>query len=133
MLLVVSVAYLALLQEQVVATPGTEWVDWESRPALAYDHEQVATLAVERLRAKLGYTTVAVALLPEEFTMGEMQATYEAILGRALDRRNFRKRAEGLGVVERTGNRRSGPHRPAQLYRFCRSTPEALPAWGERR
>jgi 8-oxo-dGTP diphosphatase len=67
---------------------------------------------------------VAYSLLPAEFTLSQLQATYEGILGRGLDKRNFRKRVTTLGLLEATGRRYgAGRHRPAQLYRFRQRTP----------
>ena len=67
---------------------------------------------------------VAYSLLPPEFTLSQLQQSYEAILGRELDKRNFRKRLTSLGIVEATGRYESeGRHRPAQLYRFLERRP----------
>ena len=80
--------------------------------------------ALRRLQAKLDYSNVAYSLLPEEFSLSELQGTYEAILGRRLDKRNFRKRILSLEIVEATGRVTSvGRHRPAQLYRFRERKP----------
>jgi 8-oxo-dGTP diphosphatase len=79
----------------------------------------VVEYALVRLRAKLGYTNIAFHLLPELFTLSELQETYETILGRVLDKRNFRRRMIASGIVEQTEDkRREGSHRPATLYRF---------------
>jgi 8-oxo-dGTP diphosphatase len=108
-----------------------EWVPaWhrvDALPALAFRNNQVIAQAVERVRAKLDYTNIAYGLLPEAFTLRELQATYEAILGGALDRRNFRKRMLVTGLIVPTGEqRREGPHRPALLYAFARREPVFL-------
>jgi 8-oxo-dGTP diphosphatase len=119
---VVSVAYLALLP-RVAERPGVEWVPCDPAPRLAYDHRTILRVALERLRAKLAYTNLAGALLDDAFTLAELQQVYETVLGRALDRRNFRKRVLALGLVEPLGTTRHGPHRPAALYRFATRTP----------
>ena len=73
----------------------------------------------ERLRAKLEYTTIGFQLLPDEFTLSELQEVYEAILNRRLDKRNFRKKLLATGILEQTlETRKVGQHRPAALYRF---------------
>lgn len=88
-------------------------------PALAYDHADIIVYARERLGAKLTYTTVAAALLPDAFTLSQLQTLYEAVLGRPLDRRNFRKKFLSLGVLRETGDMwREGAHRPARLFAF---------------
>ncbi len=92
-------------------------------PSLAYDHAAMAAYALARLQAKLEYTNIVYSLLPEEFTLGEVQHIYEIILGRALDRRNFRKRIQALGLLRGLRRQRRGRHRPAQLYAFTRREP----------
>ena len=87
-------------------------------PALAYDHADVVRIAVARLRAKLQYTNLVYTLLPPAFTLSELQAAYEAILGRRLDRRNFRKKILATRLLSAVGRSRRGAHRPAALYRF---------------
>jgi 8-oxo-dGTP diphosphatase len=135
---VISVAYYALLPgresglplcEPEAGTDATE-ADWwpvDDLPPLAFDHAEIVSVALSRLRAKLGYTSVAYALLPAEFTLTELQTVYEIILGRSLDKRNFRKKMLAAGILEATPNqRREGAHRPAQLYRFTRREPVFL-------
>jgi len=123
---VVSIAYFALLPSKVeMRDAGDKYADvrWAavgSLPRLAYDHNSIAAYALERLRAKLAYTNVAFSLLPEAFTLSELQAVYETILDRRLDRRNFRKKIVALGLLRAIGRQRRGPHRPAHLYRFRR-------------
>jgi 8-oxo-dGTP diphosphatase len=125
----VSVSYMALVPFHRVA-PNTgakyraaRWVDVNRLEPLAYDHTQVACLAVQRLRAKLQYTNVVCHLLPKEFTLGEMQRVYETILCRKLDRRNFRKKILALGLLNPLYRQRVGPHRPASLYAFKQRRP----------
>jgi 8-oxo-dGTP diphosphatase len=122
---VVSVAYVGLVAdpERVSgAAPGkyagVAWHAVSRLPQLAYDHAAVMRLAVTRLRAKLQYTNLAYTLLPPSFTLGELQSLYEAILGRKLDRRNFRRRVLSLGLLRPLRRMRRGAHRPAALYAF---------------
>jgi len=122
---VVSVAYVWLVAdpERVSgAAPGkyagVAWHALSRLPQLAYDHAAVVRLAVTRLRAKLQYTNLAYTLLPPSFTLGELQSLYEAILGRKLDRRNFRRRVLSLGLLRPLRRMRRGAHRPAALYAF---------------
>ena len=122
---VVSVAYVGLVADpdRVTGLAGAskyEAVCWRPTarlPPLAYDHGAVVRLAVARLRAKLQYTNLAYTLLPAAFTLGELQSL-ESILGRRLDRRNFRRKVLSLGLLRPLGRMRRGPHRPAALYAF---------------
>lgn len=135
---VISVAYYALLPgsdstllpESSLACaqprPGTDaaearWWSVDDLPPLAFDHGEIVAYALSRLRAKLSYTSVAYALLPHEFTLSELQKVYEVILGRTLDKRNFRKKMLAAGILEATPRqKREGAHRPAQLYHFTK-------------
>lgn len=130
---VVSVAYFALVPaapalRQVARYAEAAWFPVRALPPLAYDHDRVARVAVRRLRAKLGYSNVAWSLLPPEFTLGDLERLYEAILGRRLDRRNFRKKALALGQLRPLGRLRRGPHRPGALYAFASRRPRLSPA-----
>ncbi len=122
---VVSVAYYALLPDQHLELKTTEkysdvrWWPIKKLPALAYDHKTVVREAVDRIAAKIQYTNIVWSLLPKEFTLTELQQVYEIILGKSLDKRNFRKRIEVLELIKPTGKTRTGmAHRPAALYQF---------------
>ena len=126
----VSTVYFALLNPEgpgPKTSPKYAGVDWfpvNALPGLAYDHARVIQYAVQRLRWKLEYTNVAWSLLPETFTLSELQSVYQAILGKTLDKRNFRKRILSLDLVVSTGRTRlGGAHRPAALYRFTKRKP----------
>ena len=120
----IAVAYFALVDiSEALLAQRSEWLPaWfpmGEAPPLAFKNDEVIEYALQRLRAKLDYSNVAYSLLPEEFTLSQLQATYEAIHGRTLDKRNFRKRITTLALVEPTGRHAgAGRHRPAQLYRF---------------
>ena len=92
--------------------------------ALAFDHDVVIETALARLRERLDdpLRPSRFQLVPPRFTLAELQRVYEVILGRPLDKRNFRARLLARGLVEQAGAsaRRTGPHRPAQLYRWKR-------------
>jgi len=88
---------------------------------LAFDHGRILADAVLRLRNKLEYTHIAVHLLPETFTLPELQRTYELILQQPLDKSSFRRRVTEAALLEALpGQFRDSPgrRRPAQLYRF---------------
>ncbi|HZT82525.1 MAG TPA: NUDIX domain-containing protein [Gemmataceae bacterium] len=106
------------------------WFDVAALPPLAFDHAELLRMALEHLRRRIGEAPLLSELLPETFTLSELQALTEAILGRPLDRRNFRRKVADLGIVRPAeGARRRGAHRPAQLYRFV---PEAFTCRRER-
>jgi 8-oxo-dGTP diphosphatase len=95
-------------------------------PQLAFDHDDLLQRALRHLRRRLGEAPVCFELLPETFTMSELQTLTEAILGRPLDRRNFRRKIQELGLVAPADGMRShGGHRPAQLFRYV---PEKFPS-----
>ncbi len=94
------------------------WWSIYDLPPLAFDHANILAYALQRLRYKLEYTAVGFELLPETFTLSELQAAYEVVLGEKLDKRNFRRKILSAGVIEETGGYRSGEGRPAKLYRF---------------
>lgn len=124
---VVSIVYWALVREEQAARVSTDentaWFPAEQLPPLAFDHEEIVGWAVRRVKNKIGYTRLAHALLPEEFTLAELREVYEAIWGRELDPANFRRSIESTGTVERTGRFRSGgKHRPPALYRSTAQT-----------
>lgn len=88
-------------------------------PKLAYDHASIAEFAHNQLKALVNATNVAAALLPKDFTLTELQAAYEAIFGRKLDKRNFRKRIMTLDILAEAGKTTTEvAHRPARLYAF---------------
>jgi 8-oxo-dGTP diphosphatase len=117
----VIVSYLALFDaaDAATATGKAVWFDTAAVPAVGSDDRMVLDYAIVRLRAKIGYSTIAFHLLPPTFTLRELQTAYEAILDRTLDKRNFRRRVVAAELLEPTGEkRRDGSHRPALLYRF---------------
>lgn len=100
------------------------WQPVHPLPALAFENDRVIAYAEERLRNKLEYTNVAYSLLPRQFTLTQLQRVYEVILGEPQDKRNFRRRVVGLGIVRETGQSvKEGAHRPAMLYEFSSREP----------
>lgn len=88
--------------------------------AVAFDHDRIVGLVVQRLRGKLNYAPVGYELLPDEFTLFDLQRIHETILGRSLNKDSFRRRMLASGELEATGRRRTGVgHRPAELYRVA--------------
>lgn len=121
---VITVAYFALVSADKLnpqAASDAEEVGWFSiydLPALAFDHADILDYALTRLRYKLEYTAVGFQLLPEKFTLRELQDVYEIILGAKLDKGNFRSKLRKTNVVEMVGGYRDTGGRPARLYRF---------------
>lgn len=120
---VVTVAYYALVPNTQVLHAGTDaadaaWFPVAKLPALAFDHRQIVEYAHQRIRNKLDYTNVGFELLPEKFTLTELQSVHEAILGESLDKRNFRRKTLQRAIVKPSKEWRRTGRKPAQLYRF---------------
>ena len=122
---VITVAYFALVSDDVTVRAGDDAAEaaWHSvydLPDLAFDHDEILSYALQRLRYKLEYTAVGFELLPNEFTLTELQTAYEIVLGEKLDKRNFRRRILEAGILAETSKYREGEGqgRPAQLYRY---------------
>jgi 8-oxo-dGTP diphosphatase len=130
---VISVAYFALVRRAghlpLAATDAAEaaWFEVEDAPALAFDHAEILKLALDRLRGKIRWQPVGFELLPNKFTLTQFQALYEAILGRELDKRNFRKKLLALDLlVALEESTTAASRRPAQLFRFDHRKYQAL-------
>lgn len=125
-------AYFALISVDVVGNPvgGANAVDaqwWPIsgdgvRESLAFDHKEILASAVSRLRNKVEYTSLPAFFLPKEFTLTDLQHTYEIVLGRALEKSAFRTRTLASDLVLATQRFREGANRPAQLYRLKSKT-----------
>jgi len=120
----VTVSHFAVVPATDVVPRTTDdadhvsWCSIKDHPKLAFDHAEILHYALKRLRYKLEYTAVGFELLPEEFTLTELQTAYEIVLGEDLDKRNFRRKILSAGVLEPSGGFRSGEGRPARLYRY---------------
>ncbi len=121
---IVSVAYYALMPpdkivlRQPAETQGAEWFSFSALPVLLFDQQEIVATAHRRLATKLDYSTLVFQLVPEKFTLGDLQEVHEIILGTDLDKRNFRRQVLALGKIEDTREmRRDGRSRPARLYR----------------
>ncbi len=118
---VITVGYYALVNyEEVRDVDELENVEWYSAyelPELAFDHSEIADYSIERLRAKMEYSTAAYSFLPEKFTLSDFQEVYETVFDKEFDRRNFRRKLKKKDIVEDTGEKTEGvSHRPAKLY-----------------
>jgi 8-oxo-dGTP diphosphatase len=112
------------------ATADVRWWTIETTPALAFDHRDLIDTALQRLRSKVAWQPIGVDLLPERFTLSDLQGVYELILGRRLDKRNFRRKIIKLNVLVATDQFRHDNHRPAQLFRFDKERYDRLCAAG---
>ena len=107
------------IMKETLKTSNADWFSITNIPKLAYDHNEILNQALETLREKIGYTDILKSLFPNGFTLPEIQQTYEIILGKEFDRRNFRKKLLNSGMLSDTnktvifkGNK------PAKLYKF---------------
>lgn len=129
---VITVAYYALIASDKLSLVAgadaaeAQWFPASSLPPLAFDHKSILDYGLERLRNKLEYTTVGFQLVPEKFTLGELQAVFEAILGRQLDKRNFRRKLSLLGILKPLREWQRTGRKPAQLFRFAAARFEKL-------
>jgi 8-oxo-dGTP diphosphatase len=122
---VVSVAYYALVKlcdyraKAATDAANAEWFPISKVPKLAFDHADILATALARLKGKVRYQPIGFELLPPKFTLSELQHLYEAVLETDLDKRNFRKKVLGFGLLmPLKETRMAGRHRPAQLFRF---------------
>ena len=121
---VVAVVYYGLVRAENIANISGSKMAWYSvyaLPPLAFDHKEIIEYAVKRLRKKVLESDFAFQLMAEEFTLTELQKAYEVILGKPLDKRNFRKKIMELHILKDVKkSKMEGAHRPARLYSFIR-------------
>lgn len=120
---VVTVAYYSLAPNNQALHAGTDasdaaWFPIDDLPSLAFDHRKIVEYAHQRIRNKLDYTNVGFELLPDKFTLSQLQSVHEAILGESLDKRNFRRKIIQKAIVKPTKEWQQTGRKPAQLYRF---------------
>ena len=122
---VITTAFLALIDGEKVklhSSTDAELAKWHAvsdLPELAFDHEKIISDGLAKLRHDIENTAVAFQIMPEKFTLTELQTTYEAVLNEKLDKRNFRKKMREQRVLkELPETRMLGAHRPARLYSF---------------
>lgn len=124
---VVAVAYIGLVPWEYLSTAekndhnDAKWVKLDKllTKKLAYDHNEILQLSINRLKSRITYTTIIAKIIPKEFTLTELKQAYETILQQSLDKRNFRKKILKIDVLKELNKERSGdPWRPAKLYSF---------------
>ncbi|MGJ8724169.1 MAG: NUDIX hydrolase [Roseibacillus sp.] len=128
---IITVSYYALVNlNEHPPTADTDadeaaWFPFDDLPKLAFDHSEILATAQERIRSKLRHTPIGFELLPRKFTLTQLQSLYERILGKPLDKRNFRKKLLKLEILEETDEiEQDVAHRAARLYRFDRNAYE---------
>ncbi len=124
---VITVAYYAMLRldETSAPHPVTDYVRqavWHSLkalPDLAFDHKNIIEKSLRKIRKKISYSPIAFELLPEKFTLTQLQQLYEAIWDKKLDKRNFRKKMLNYNILKELDEKQKGvAYRAAKLYRF---------------
>ncbi len=129
---VVTAAYYALInisesKSEFAVKNNAHWIDMNKVPPLAFDHEEIFRQGLNHLRQILRIEPIGIELLPEKFTIRELQSLYEAILGIELDNRNFRKKVLKSSYLIQLNEKQTGvAHKPAYYYRFDRNIYEAL-------
>ena len=132
-----SVAYFGLvdpdkfdLQADTDASDA-RWFLLDELPPVGYDHQGIISLAEKRLSAKLHYQPIGFDLLPKEFPFSDLEHLYKTILGKEIDRRNFRKKMLSFGILEETGKiRKIGSGRSAKLFSFNKQKYQELQKGG---
>eukprot|EP01037_Dinobryon_pediforme_P005002 gene5001-5050_t len=126
---VITVAYYALIRinGQKELRPVTQfarkafWHPVNELPKLAFDHSEIFNTGFNKIRRRLNYQPIAFELLPEKFTLTQLQSLYEAILNKKLDKRNFRKKMLSFGFLKELDEKQKGvSYRAAKLYKFDR-------------
>lgn len=123
---VITCAYFALVRAEDVehifdkeAQETVNWHDVYNLPEMAFDHKKIIEYSLKRTRERLEYFPISYKLLQDKFTLTELQKTYELILNKELDKRNFRKKIlAGTMLIETEEYTKSGSKRPAKLYMF---------------
>ena len=130
---VITVGYYALINpeyhdlRQSALTKKMQWFNINELPALCFDHKLIIAEALNHLRESVQYHPVGFHLLPEKFTLTELQTMYEVILGQKLDIRNFRKKILNMDLLKDSGEKQANvPHRAARLYSFDQRNYERL-------
>jgi 8-oxo-dGTP diphosphatase len=125
---VITVAYFSLVRMDLVNpeassfASNTLWVEMHNIPDLAFDHNLIIEKALKRLRQNVEQKSIGFELLPEKFTLTQIQTLYEAILDKKLDKRNFRKSIKKLDTIIPLNEKQVGvTHKPGQLFEYSPS------------
>jgi ADP-ribose pyrophosphatase YjhB (NUDIX family) len=129
---VISIAYYALIDsvrfdKQISRTYDARWFSLDHLPPLVFDHRAMVDKAIRRLQRKCRTQPIGFELLPEKFTLPQLQLLYEEIFGRAFDKRNFRKKIIAMGILNKLEEKdRKGSRKGAYLYRFDKDKYDAM-------
>ncbi len=130
---VITIGYYSLIPlDKFKPSPAyyarsADWIPVSQVPELAFDHNDILNTALSRLKYKARVEPIGFELLPQKFSLGQLQKLYEAILGVTLDKRNFRRKIMSRGILEEMEEKQQGvPHKPAKLYQFDSSEYEKL-------
>lgn len=122
---VVSIAYFGLIRSnvfQIFASTDAEEVKWfkiNALPDLSFDHQEILNIAIKRLQGKITYEPIGFELLDEKFPFSDLEKLYTTLLGRPVDRRNFRKKIIKFNILDELDEKISkGSGRPANLFKF---------------
>jgi len=136
---IVSVAYFGLVKssqfEKLQATTDAEeakWFNIKDLPELAFDHQKIIKIAIERLRGKIIYQPIGFELLDKKFPFSDLEHLYATLLDRPIDRRNFKKKVMHLGILDELDEKAksSGAGRPGNLFQFNKTTYNKLAKGG---
>ncbi|MBK7979370.1 MAG: NUDIX hydrolase [Ignavibacteriae bacterium] len=129
---VVTVAYFALVKiDDYSPKPGpkaidAQWFQISKVPKLPFDHNEIIDYAIKRLKQRVRIRPIGFELLPSKFTLTQLQILYEAILGKKMDIRNFRKKILSMGILHNLEKQKGVPHRAAKLYNFDKKKYDSL-------
>lgn len=121
---VMTIAFMAFVRQEkyeVIAgddAAKAQWFPVKSLPQLAFDHKEIITLALDKLRWKMTYEPLAFRLLNKTFTISQLQTIYEVVFDKRFDRRNFHKKLTSLGYIIPTEEQQKAIGRPSTLYTF---------------
>ena len=121
---VLTIAFMAFVRQEKYEVIGgddavrAQWFPVTELPELAFDHSEIISVALEKLRWKITYEPLAFRLLNKTFTMTQVQTIYEVVLGQTFDRRNFHKKMTTLGYIVATDQQARSNGRPSTLYTF---------------
>lgn len=130
---VFTVGHVALISPEHYAlhagtdTRDVKWFPIDRIPPLPFDHSKIVAVALEKLRKRVRYQPIGFEILPEKFTLPQLQRLYEVVLGKKLDKRNFRKKILSMHFIQKLNEKdKNGIRRPAYLYTFDKKKYEKL-------
>ena len=124
---VITLAYFALIRlggekevlPRINYAKRANWISIDKLPKLAFDHRKIYDKGLEKIKRRINHQPIAFELLSEKFTLTQLQNVYELILGKKLDKRNFRKKITSFGVLKELNEKQKGvSYRAATLYKF---------------